>query len=502
MKKPKFIPSVQQQAFFDWVLNGNGSAVLQAVAGAGKTTTLIEGLKLMKGTKFFGAYNKKIADEIAAKAGMMVGLDVSTMHAAGNRAWRKVAKPRVDGDKCKNLFRELTFRSFEYGVLEGPVVQLVSYAKQAAVGIIEGKEPEKDAVWMELVNHFNVECFDEQRGQDNTANILMLAKKLFQRSIELNTKIIDFEDMIFAPLYHGVKFDQYDWVLIDEAQDTNASRRLLALALLKDGGRLVAVGDNHQAIYGFTGADSDALQLISTATNAVELLLTTTFRCPKAVVNYAHQWVKHIQAHETAPEGIVRHALLENLHAEVQVGDAILCRFNAPLIKNVYALIAKGIPARVEGREIGAGLKALANRWKVKDIDLLLAKLEDFRDREVKKFELLEQPKRAEDVIDKVECLKVIINRVIEKGAITQPPQRAVCDEIDVIFGGDEKKPVVLLSSIHKSKGREWRKVIWLQTGPSGFAKMAWEVEQENNLCYVATTRAMEELVLIEIPKK
>jgi len=502
MTKPKFNPSIQQQAFFDWILNGNGSAVLQAVAGAGKTTTLIEGLKLMKGRKFFGAFNKKIADEIAAKAGPMVGLIVSTMHAAGFAAWKKVAKPRVDSDKCRNLFRDMTMRQFEYGMLEGPVLQLVSYAKQSAVGILEDKPIDGHSAWMDLINHFNVECFDEQRGKDNTETIIMLARKLFIKSYELNTKVIDFDDMIFAPLFHGVSFDKYDWVLIDEAQDTNATRRLLALAMMHDKTRLVAVGDKHQAIYGFTGADADALDLIAAETNATQLPLTTTYRCPKSVVAYAQQWVNHIHAHETAPEGTVRQAPIDTLHAEVKVGDAILCRFNAPLIKNVYALIAKGVPARVEGREIGAGLKALANRWKVKTIDALLAKLEEFKEREVQKFMEMEKPKRAEDVTDKVECLRVIINRVLEKGTITQPPQRAVCDEIDAIFGGDENKPVVLLSSIHKSKGREWKKVVWLQTGPSGFAKLAWEVEQEHNLCYVAATRSMEELVLMTVEKK
>ena len=502
MTKPKFNPSIQQQIFFDWILNGNGSAVLEAVAGAGKTTTLIEGLKLMKGKKFFGAYNKKIAEEIAAKAGKMLGLDVSTMHAAGMKAWRKAAGAvRVNADKCRDIFRQMTMRQFDYGMLETPVLQLVSYAKQAAVGIVEGKEPTDDAVWMELINHFNVETFDEQRGKDNTSTIIMLAKQLFEKSAAVNNKVIDFDDMIFAPLYHGVTFDKYDWVLIDEAQDTNGSRRLLALALLKDGGRLVAVGDKHQAIYGFTGADADALDLIGNAVNATRLFLNVTFRCPKSVVSYAQQWVNHINAHESAPDGIVRQALIENLFAEVKVGDAILCRFNAPLIKNVYALIAKGIPARVEGREIGAGLKQLANRWKVKTISLLIERLEEFRDREVEKFMVKEQPKRAADVADKVECLLVIINRVIAKGAITQPPQRAVCDEIDAIFGGDEAKPVVLLSSIHKSKGREWKKVVWLQTGPSGFAKMPWEIAQEDNLCYVAATRSQFELVTIEIPK-
>jgi superfamily I DNA/RNA helicase len=233
--------------------------------------------------------------------------------------------------------------------------------------------------------------------------------------------------------------------------------------------------------------------------------LTTTFRCPKKVVEYARQWVSHIECAPTAPEGFVTNVLIEQLVKEARVGDAILCRFNAPLIKHVYQLIAAGIPARVEGREIGTGLKALANRWKVKTIDALLGKLQEFQDREVEKFMAKEQAKRAQEVVDKVECLRVIINRVLEKGTITQPPQKAVCDEIDAIFGTnakDDDRPVVLLSSIHKSKGREWKKVIWLQTGPSGFAKLDWELEQEANLCYVASTRAIEELVLIDIAVK
>jgi DNA helicase-2/ATP-dependent DNA helicase PcrA len=506
MTKPKFTPSAQQQIFFDWITLGTGSCVLEAVAGSGKTTTLIEALKLMHGSIFFGAFNKDIALEIASRAGARMGLDVSTMHAAGMKAWRRGARDvKVNADKCRDIFRQMTLRQFDYAMLESPVLQLTSYAKQAAVGIDDAKPMDKDSTWMTLINHFNIETFDEQRGVDNTASIIVLAKQLFQKSYELNTKVIDFDDMIFAPLFHGVRFEKYDWVLIDEAQDTNASRRLLSLAMLKKGGRLVAVGDRHQAIYGFTGADADALDLIGFAVNAKKLPLNVTYRCPKAVVTYAQQWVNHIHAHESAPDGIVREALIENLFEEVKVGDAILCRLNAPLIKNVYALIAKGIPARVEGREIGAGLKALANRWKVKSIDGLLVHLDAFQEREVKKFTDKEQPKRAADVVDKVECLRVIIGRVIAKGALTTPPQKAVNDEIDAIFGGDQNKPVVLLSSIHKSKGREWKKVVWLQTGPSAFAKMPWEIEQEKNLCYVATTRAQHELVLINIqttPKK
>lgn len=499
-------PSILQAGFYDWVSTGRGSCVLTAVAGAGKTTTLIESLNLMFGTIFFGAYSKKIADELQARAPQKEGLTISTMHAAGMRAWKPAADKfmKVDANKCRDIFRDMTFRSMEEGILEGPVLQLLSYAKQAAFGVLKDEEARQN--WIDLIDHFDVECFNERSGQDNTDAIIRLAQELFKRSAQLNTKIIDFDDMIFAPLYHNVRFKKYDWVLLDEAQDTNASRRELSLRMLKEGGRLVAVGDPHQAIYGFTGADSNSLDLIGDAVNAIKLPLTVTYRCPKAVVKYAQQWVSHIQAHESAPEGTVRQADIENLQKEVKVGDAILCRFNAPLIQQVYSLIAAGIPARVEGREIGTGLKNLANRWKVKTIQALLEKLEAFLEREVKKFTAKEQLNRIQDVTDKVECLRVIINRVIAKGTLTQPPQVAVMAEIDTIFGdSDDKKnqkPCVILASGHRGKGLEWNRVFWLQTGPNKLARLPWQIVQENNLQYVIATRAKSELILINIAPK
>src|SRR5690606_18120963 len=98
---------------------------------------------------------------------------------------------------------------------------------------------------------------------------------------------------------------EFDNVLVDEAQDLNVAQRILIRRMLKEGGRLIAVGDPRQAIYGFRGADSDSFRLIGEEFNATDLPLTVTFRCPKAVVAQAQRYVSHIQAHETAPEGEV-----------------------------------------------------------------------------------------------------------------------------------------------------------------------------------------------------
>ncbi len=505
LNKKKFVPSVQQAAFFDWIDNGQGSCVLEAVAGAGKTTTLIKALERMSGSIFFGAYNKKIAEEIKGRAPNKDGLVISTMHAAGFGAWRKATRfVTVDGDKCRNIFRAAVTRNMQYAPFQGPVLQLVSLAKQAGLGVENFAGIKSRAAWQALVDHYDVETFDENSGADNTEIIIKLAVKTLEASIEQNMKIVDFDDMIYAPLYHGCGIDKFDWVLVDEAQDTNATRRELALRMLKDGGRLVAVGDRHQAIYGFTGADSKALDLIAEATGASRLPLTTTFRCPKTVVTYAQQWVNHIQAAETAPEGVVRSLPdAEQVFTEAKIGDAILCRFNAPLIDFVYKFIAKGVPAKIEGREIGAGLVKLAKRWKVKSLTTLLERLESFAEREIKKFTEKEQPAKVAAVEDKVNCLRVIINRVMDKDPTTKSPVDAVVAEIESIFAdNNDSSKVVLLSSIHKSKGREWAKVIWLQTGPNKRARLDWQVEQERNLCYVAATRSMNELVLVDISTK
>lgn len=494
MTKPPFKPSAQQAAYYDWIVNGTGSALVRAVAGAGKTTTLINGLELMLGSIFFGAYNKEIANEIERRAPEKAGLVISTMHAAGFRAWGAACRTKliINSNKCRDIFRDACTRYPAYTPFEGAVLSLVSYAKQAAFGVLK---PIGDInAWLDLIDHFNVDTLDED------TLVIKLAKKVMQRSFELDTTVIDFDDMIYAPLIHKVRLPSYDWVLIDEAQDTNASRRALALGMLKRGGRLVAVGDEHQAIYGFTGADADALDLIKNAVNAIDLPLTVTYRCPKAVVAVAHQYVAHIQAHESAPEGLVEDLTAQAFMAKVKPGDAVLCRFNAPNIRLAFALIAAGVPARVEGRDIGTGLKKLARRWKSPTFDVLMSNLDDYVEREVAKYRAKEQESRAAAVEDTVNCLKVVIGRAIQAQTDLSPVEQ-VCAEVDKIFGTkDSNTPVVLLSSIHKAKGREWHNVFWLQTGPSKWARKQWELEQEVNLNYVACTRAQSYLALVELP--
>lgn len=494
-------PSAQQAAFYDFVENGQGSCVLEAVAGAGKTTTLVEALRLMTGDVFFGAYNKAIASEIKARVpeDAIAKIDVSTFHAAGFRFFRRVARDVVvEANKCKNIFRQ--HYGNEWRQFEQATLQLVSLAKQAGIDI-DGLLVNDLETWANLVEHFNVEVPPYEGTISALEQLISLSMQVLHVSQQLDTEVIDFDDMIYAPLYHKVRVWQHDWVLVDEAQDTNATRRALALRMLKKNGRLVAVGDPRQAIYGFTGADSDALDLIAKATDAVRMPLTVTYRCPKAVVGYAQQWVNHIVAADSAPDGEVLTAKIDRLPSMAVPGDAVLCRFNAPLVQHVYAFIANGVPAKIEGRDIADGLKKLATRWKIDSLATLENRLGDYLERETSKLEAQEKTALLQSVVDKVECLRVLINRV--RGLDRTATIANLIVEIDNIFGAEgQQRDMVTFSSIHKSKGREWKRVVWLQTGPSPYARQSWELTQEDNLCYVAATRAKQTLVLMALPAK
>ncbi len=214
---------------------------------------------------------------------------------------------------------------------------------------------------------------------------------ILQASTNAGREVMDFDDQLYLPLIGNARMWQNDVVLVDEAQDTNVARRLLARKMLRPGGRLVAVGDPHQAIYGFTGADNDALDLIVKDFGCTRMPLNVSYRCARAVVRHAQDVVSHIHASPDAPEGTVGamdHVAFERLPAAMlTAGVAVLCRNVAPLVDAAFKMIRRGIGCRVEGREIGQGLINLANRWKsVKTLPALADKLSDYLARETSKL--------------------------------------------------------------------------------------------------------------------
>ena len=503
-----FIPSPQQQAVFDWVKNGSGNAFVEAVAGSGKTTTLIEACKLTEGHVAFAAYNKKIAEEISLKLSQQVNagkadadilqrIKVGTFHSFGFGAWRRVAQHvRVDGDaKTKQMLgrfdvpREMS--SF--------VTELVSLAKQKAIGY-QGSLL-RDDPWDQIIEHHDLESLIEDKWMRGPG--LAYAKQCLQWSIDVAHEIIDFDDMIYLPVVKDLKIWTRSWVFVDEAQDTNPARRILAKKMVAPrNGRVVFVGDRYQAIYGFTGADNDAVDLIIKDFKCQTLPLTQTYRCPKAVVEVAKEYVDHIYAADSAPLGVVRNTKQDNLIQEnLKHGDAILCRKTKPLVDVAFALIRNNIPCYIEGRDFGKGLTKLVNRFekRAKNIDGMIRFLEDHKEKEVKRLTDKGRESFAGEVSDRIDTVLALITGVTTIAALKEKITNLFEDSTG------NPKPAVVLSTVHKSKGREWNRVFILgysQYMPSGWAKKDWELEQETNIIYVAVTRSMNELILVEATKK
>lgn len=502
MAKKPFTPSPEQQIFLDWISNGRGSAVLEAVAGAGKTTTLVEGVKLMKGSVFLGAYNKKMADELKERIAGMPGKMAGTFHSAGFSAIRRsVDNVEIDDKKVRGIVEKIV----ENTSLDEPefltaVCKLVSLAKQTGFYVDKLVPRVEHRYWMELVMRFDVA---DSLPEDADLDVLCTTADRVLRVSNEQKSVIDFDDMVYLPLLRNLRMFRNDWVLVDEAQDTNAVRRELAARMLKPGGRLIAVGDPHQAIYGFTGADGQSLEMIKQKFNAITLHLTVSWRCPKAVVAVAREYVDHIRPAPTANGGVITSATYRQMLETVVAGDAVLCRFNAPLLDLCFRLIREGKPAKIEGRSIGDGLVALVSRWKVKTLDALEGKMEKWLEREVTKVQQSAKPDDAkiERIRDKHATVMVLVERAREQGVTTVSELKQMVQSMFDDVGNS--KSLVVLSSVHRSKGLEWPKVHILGRGdimPPKREMQEWQYEQEINLCYVAVTRAQETLVDVAMP--
>lgn len=527
ISKPSTIRlSPQQVEILDWVENGDGNGLIIAVAGAGKTSTLIEALSRMNGTVAFAAYNKAISLEVKEKVenrGIGAAVKVGTFHSFGFKAWATAHRnPNVDPNKIYNLVRNYAHKDKTQipEVMLEFVEKIVSIVRSSGIGII--CPINKNDAWNAIIAHHGLDDLltgkkpweesdlepDELQALVDQAKVWSL--RILRESIRLahDENQIDFDDQLYMPLLDSLYIQQYDWVLVDEAQDTNPVRLAFSKAMLAPGGRFLAVGDPMQAIYGFTGADSSSLDSIAHQFGTKQMDLTVSFRCPQDVVLEAQKFSSLIQSADEAPKGRVDALELEDLLVEIAHADnkeleqsAILCRKNAPIVDLAFGLLRAHIPCHVEGRDIGSSIISLASKWKtITKLNQLLPKVEQYRERQVQKFMARGQEMRADAIHDRCDTLRALAN-----GLLDANPEATVIDlkrSVEQMFKNDTKSGLTL-ASVHRSKGREWETVYILGRSaymPSPFARQDWQIQQESNLCYVAITRSKHTLIDVSVP--
>jgi superfamily I DNA/RNA helicase len=516
----------EQKAIFQWVENGQGNAIINAVAGSGKTSTVLMALRYMHGNVFFGAFNKAVADEIKAKAAQLKTpgrVTVNTLHAEGFRYMRQAYKnSTLTKDKYQDIldrlileddnpfsreFKEPGFYRFRY---------LVSRA--VALGRQWLLTPDSDGDrWIALLEHFGIT--DEVKQERHVLTIIENARVLLREGLKEIATDFDFEDVIYGPAclpeFQEKITPLYDWVIVDEAQDTNDSRRKFLKTLLKPGGRFLAVGDPYQAIYGFAGANHDSLELIKEDFDCQnEFSLSVTFRCPKLIIDRVKLYVPHIKAHENNEDGeIINHdaehfSLSEYLAFETfRGGDAILCRNTKQLVQAYFALLKRDIQCYVEGSDLGKDYLHVLSQFEGNThlttmrkelLDRLNKQKAEVTGPDRKTPASVRELQKLDNLQDKSETLIDLSYNFDTFLQLREFFKKAFRDTKD-----SDLSRIVTLSTVHKAKGKEWDRVFLIgrrELMPSQYAVKAWQKQQEDNLVYVALTRAKK--TLIEVPAK
>ena len=482
--------SLHQEAIFAHLRDpDSGHAQVIARAGSGKTSTIVEGAKYAPEeptSTLAVAFNKKIATELAER--LPEGTVCKTFNALGHGTWAKYLGQRV------NLNTSKTYKLAQVHTTDlgqdafSAVMDLARAAKSA--GLVPDKVPQPHVSlledtpneWEDLAEYFDI---------DFSGEIYAGAHKVLCESVAASFRgEIDFDDQLYMPTLFGAQFQKFSLILVDEAQDLSPIQHRMLKKSLASGGRVISVGDPAQAIYGFRGASAESMNLLRNEFQpSVELPLTTSFRCPQSVVREAQQDVPDIHPWEGAPEGEVKKLRSWTLES-IPRGSAILCRNNAPLFDLAWKAIREGIPVRILGRDIGKGLETLIKKLAGKEslpMEEFLAKLDVWEDKEVAR-----KPKKEGITRDKAESLRGLSRDVKDSDALMQ---------LIVALFSDSGAVTFTLSSIHRSKGLEWKQVYLLDPWriPSKFATQPWQLEQEHNLRYVARTRAQRVLTYINM---
>jgi DNA helicase-2/ATP-dependent DNA helicase PcrA len=493
-----FIPSEYQKLIFKFITEGVGNAVVNAKAGSGKTTTLVEAMKLVspKQKVLFVAFNKAIEQDLSEKLEDYGNVTVKTYHSLGFAIVReclgKYAKFEINEHKytayINNNIESLCPESANLNrsdmrVFKSNLKQLVDFARY---NLAQSPDEMSDLCTKYGITPILNEC-------DIIPAILEWGK--------MNIQTIDYGDMIWLCIERDlITYNhKYDFIFIDEAQDSSIMQQELIKKCYKRGTRFVAIGDDFQCINAFAGADQEAFKKFQSEPNTITLDLPITYRCPKNIVNYVREATGvDIIAAEHAIDGEIKY---EVNPFQPKDNDMVLCRNTAHLVKLYMQYNRVNKKSYLKGRNIGETFKNIIQQtgqdylsqdmmcdgvfprlyfrlFEIIDKEILLTGLE---------YEDVVNTRVVMDYIDTIKALEVLSEGIIWKTDLI--------NKIDAIFTDDDTTGVCL-STIHKAKGLEADNVYILCDSllPSKYARKKWEIEAEENLRYVAITRAKKTL--------
>lgn len=482
-----FVPSIRQSAISEKMAQP-GNILVQACAGSGKTTTVVwlAGMIPPHMKVLALSFNKAIAEELSKR--MPSHVKSCTMHSLGYGMVRKgVGQVRLDDRKLLNIIDTHPGVVVQDGARQGITSDLLAIVPLAQDCMIDATNTGLLSALAEAAGR-NLEIPDKS---------LPLVASIV-KAMDAMKHVINFTEMIRHPVIHDYPSECHDIVFVDEAQDLNASQHAMLKKLVRPiNGKLIAVGDRFQSIYGFRGADTRSMERLRQEWNMAEFPLDVSYRCATAVVVEAQKIVgtETIKAKEGAEAGNVRDATMDQMMQDTAEHDMVLCRCNAPLVPVCLKFIKAGKTARIRGRDVGAMLSHLVRRSKKTSPQELITWTIEWMDDLIDKAR---KARKSDAAIQAIEDQAATLIAIAEECREVAD----VLNKLTEIF--DDNRKGITLSTVHKAKGLEADKV-WLfgpELLPAPWAKSSQEIEQERNIAYVAVTRAMRTLIRVPLPPR
>ena len=321
----------------------------------------------------------------------------------------------------------------------------------------------------------------------------------FEDLLERTVRLLETDDAARAAVH-----DRWRAFTVDEYQDVNFLQQALLDLWLGQRDDLCAVGDDYQAIYGFTGASAEWLLALPRRFPATQVVrLERNYRTTPQVLELANRLVPRLGGSAKSlaptvpdgPEPLVGPALdvaahVRQLHADGLALEemAVLVRTNARTSEFEEAFHAAGIPfqgasllARDAARRL---LKALRGRRGpageiVRELAVgqgLLAEVPD-------KLGEREQTRQAD--------LSRLVRLAEEFGGEVD----GFVELLHERFGESAGRGVHLLT-LHRAKGLEWEAVFLPRVEEGELPVRRGDVAEERRLFYVGLTRAKRHLLV------
>ncbi|MBD0671647.1 DNA helicase [Streptomyces sp. CBMA156] len=470
-------PTPEQEAAVAAFKSGD-HLVLQAGAGTGKTTTLQMLARATTKKGRYLAFNKSIATDAAQKfPGNVLCKTAHAMAygAIGHQYSGRMNAPRLPGWKTGlllgiNMTIRIGPRKVSNKALSTAALETVArFCRSADEEITRWHVPHLRGIEEESLHSQLVEV------------VLPYARKAWGDLQNPDEGIVRFDHDHYLKIWALTRPKiQADFLLLDEAQDTNS----VVEKLFNDQrghAQLVMVGDSAQAIYGWRGARDVMSDFAGT-----QLSLSQSFRFGPALAAEANRWLTIVDA----PIRLAGTPRIDTRITEVPAPSAILCRTNVGAMLEVMRQLDTGTSVALVGG--GQALVALARAA----IDLKAGRKTSHP--ELLLFDSWGELQEYAEFDPAGHDLLPLVDLVDEHGpeVILQAVARL----------SSEQDAQVVVSTAHKAKGREWPSVRISSdfTAPEdqeecdddGFPLPGPIDDAEARLAYVAVTRARDLLDL------